>query len=282
METYFQYDDLVEQALAEDIGWGDITTDLLISPSAKGTALIKAKAGGVLSGTDIARLVFFKVDPGLSVRFIINNGDMLSPNDIIARIEGNAANILKAERTALNFLQHLSGIATQTSLFVEKVKDLHVKIVDTRKTTAGMRILEKQAVLHGGGFNHRINLAESILIKNNHLSLLYREKLTIREIMNRARIQKSFLHKLIEIEVKNIQEATEALDAGADIIMLDNMNLDQMSQSVKLIAKRAIVEASGGISLDNVRAIAETGVDIISVGALTHSAKALDINLTLN
>jgi nicotinate-nucleotide pyrophosphorylase (carboxylating) len=280
-ENYF-YTNIIEQALLEDLGWGDLTTDILISPSKEGNALVKAKSKGILAGTDIFKSVFFKIDPQLKIITYFNDGKSISPGDTIAKIQGKAASILKAERVALNFLQHLSGIATQTSQFVEAVKGLPVKIVDTRKTIPGLRYLEKEAVTLGGGYNHRLNLSDSILIKNNHLSLLTGDGLNIAKIISRAKQQKSFLYKQIEIEVTTIQEVVDAVKTEADIIMLDNMNLENMREAVRIINKRALVEASGGISLDNVRTVAETGVDIISVGAITHSAKALDINLNFD
>ena len=279
--NYF-YKDIIDQALLEDLGWGDLTTDILISPSKEGSALVKTKSKGILAGTAIFKSVFFKFDPQLKIITYFDDGKSIAPGDIIAKIQGKAASILKAERVALNFLQHLSGIATQTSQFVEAVKGLPVKIVDTRKTIPGLRYLEKEAVTRGGGYNHRLNLSDSILIKNNHLSLLTSEGLNIAKIISRAKQQKSFLYKQIEIEVTTIQEVVDAVKADADIIMLDNMSLDNMRESVRIINKRALIEASGGISLDNVRTVAETGVDIISVGAITHSAKALDINLTFD
>ncbi len=222
-----------------------------------------------------------KVDPELRVTVLIQDGTALEPGDAIARVEGRIASILKAERTALNFLQHLSGIATETARYVEAIKGLPARIVDTRKTIPGLRMLEKYAVLMGGGKNHRLRLDDGILIKDNHLKMLHRQGLGMKGIVAQAR-HKNTAGLKIEVEVKSTEEAMEAADAGADIIMLDNMSIDDMKKAVKLLKGRCLCEASGGVNLDTVRAIAETGVDIISVGALTHSPRALDINMKLD
>lgn len=276
-----QIGQLIELALQEDLGHGDITTDSLIPDSEHGTASIIAKAEGIIAGTEIARQVFLKVDPQLDVEILIRDGNKVKAGDIIARIQGKVSSILKAERLALNCLQHLSGIATETARYVQAVNGLPVSITDTRKTTPGLRLLEKYAVRTGGGKNHRMHLGDGVLIKDNHLAVLRRKGITIKEIIAQAR-QKTSPGTKIEIEVKTPQEAYEATEAGADIIMLDNMSLEDMRQCVQLIKGRALIEASGGITLDRVRAVAETGVDMISVGALTHSAKALDISLELD
>lgn len=275
-----QTEELIERALAEDLGWGDITTEALVSSDQQGKASIIAKAKGIIAGTEIAKQVFLKVDPELKTDILIKDGTKIKPGDLIVTIEGKVASILKAERTALNFLQHLSGIASETAHYVKAIKGLPVQITDTRKTNPGLRVLEKYAVKAGGGKNHRMHLGDSILIKDNHLSTLSRQGLSIKEILDRAR-QKADPKLKIEIEVKTPQEAVEAAEAGADIIMLDNMSLNDMRQAVQLIKGKALIEASGGITLEKVRAVAETGVDFISVGALTHSVKALDISLEL-
>jgi nicotinate-nucleotide pyrophosphorylase (carboxylating) len=279
--TTEQYDHIIEQALDEDLGKGDITTDALVESPQRGSASIKAKATGVLAGAEIAKQVFLKVDPGLKVLILIKDGDTIKPGDAIARIEGKVSSILKAERTALNFLQHLSGIATETARYVEMVRGLPAKIVDTRKTTPGLRMLEKYAVAVGGGKNHRLHLGDGFLIKDNHLKALRRQGLELKEIISRARTKNPTKLK-IEVEVKNLEETAEAVESKADIIMLDNMSLEDMEKAVKLVQGRCLIEASGGVNLDTVRSIAETGVDIISVGALTHSVKALDINMKLD
>ena len=269
---------LIELAIAEDLGDGDITTKALIPYNQKGKASIIAKAKGIIAGTGVSKKVFLTVDPKLKVHILIHDGDAVKPGDVIAEIRGNYTSILKAERVALNFLQHLSGIATETSNYVEAIKGLPVQILDTRKTIPGLRTLEKYAVKVGGGKNHRMNLSDGILIKDNHLAALRSQRLTIKDIIARAR-QKAPKNIRIEIEVKTPEEASEAADAGADIIMLDNMSLEEIRQAVQLIKGRALIEASGGVTLAKVRAIAETGVDFISVGALTHSPRALDISL---
>lgn len=272
---------LVDESLKEDLSQGDITTEILIPSTDTGQAIVKAKAEGVLAGTRVAFIVLKKVDKLLKVNFSRNDGDVLSYGDVIANIEGRLSSVLKAERLTLNFLQHLSGIATLTSTYVKAVEGLPVKIADTRKTIPGIRILEKQAVIAGGGVNHRMNLGDSILIKNNHITACMKRSMDLTEIISKAKRQTHFPAKTIEIEVTTIEQAIEAVEAGANIIMLDNMSTDNMQKSVKLINKRAIVEASGGINLENVKQIAQTGVDIISIGALTHSAKALDISLNI-
>jgi nicotinate-nucleotide pyrophosphorylase (carboxylating) len=274
-------DDLIRESIKEDLAQGDVTTEVLIPAGDTGKAIIKAKAEGVLAGMDIARIVFSKIDRSLKVDFKRRDGDKVSHGDIIAEIEGNLSSILKAERLSLNFLQHLSGIATLTAAYIQAVEGLPVKISDTRKTSPCLRTLEKQAVISGGGINHRINLGDSILIKNNHITACIKRGLSLKEIIYKAKKQTHFPAKTVEIEVATIEQAAEAVEAGADIIMLDNMAVDKMRVAVKLINKRAVIEASGGINLDNVRAVAQTGVDIISIGALTHSARALDISLNI-
>ncbi|MBM3153765.1 MAG: carboxylating nicotinate-nucleotide diphosphorylase [Chloroflexi bacterium] len=275
-----QTKELIERALAEDLGKGDVTTETLVSSDQRGKAILLAKAKGVVAGTEIARHVFLEVDPELKVETLTADGIPVTPGNVIATIEGRVASILKAERVALNFLQHLSGIASETARYVEAVKGLRVRITDTRKTLPELRRLQKYAVWIGGGKNHRMHLGDGFLIKDNHLMALRHQGLSMKEIISKAR-QKGTNKLIIEIEVKNLQEAAEAAEAGADIIMLDNMSLEDMRQAVKLIGGRALVEASGGITIERVKAVAETGVNLISVGALTHSAKALDISLEL-
>jgi nicotinate-nucleotide pyrophosphorylase (carboxylating) len=273
-------EDLVERALDEDLAGGDITTTPLIPPHTKGRASFMVKAKGILAGIDIARLIFMKVDPFLKFSILIRDGSRVNPGDIIAIVEGNVHGILKGERTALNFLQHLSGIASQTSLYVEAVQGLPVKILDTRKTVPGLRMLEKYAVAMGGGINHRLNLGDMVLIKDNHIAILRRQGFSIADIVRKARNNTPQGIK-IEIETASQHEALEAADAGADVVMLDNMSPEEIRQAVYSIGHKAIVEASGGVNLNSIRAIAETGVDWISVGALTHSASALDISMKL-
>jgi nicotinate-nucleotide pyrophosphorylase (carboxylating) len=276
-----QVKQLINQALAEDLSRQDVTTKALIPENQMGKALTMVKGKGVIAGTDIAKKVFLKVDPKLEVNILISEGAEVKPGDVVAIIEGKTSSILKAERVALNFLQRLSGIASETAHYVQTVKGLPVYITDTRKTTPGLRTLEKYAVRVGGGKNHRMHLADGILIKDNHITVLHRRGLSIKEIVAKAR-QKAPPELKIEVEVKTPEEAIQAAEAGADIIMLDNMNLKDMRRAVQQVKGKALIEASGGITLENVRAVAETGVDRISIGALTHSPKALDISLELD
>ncbi|MCJ7791475.1 MAG: carboxylating nicotinate-nucleotide diphosphorylase [Dehalococcoidia bacterium] len=275
-----QIEEIIDRALAEDLGKGDVTTEALIPGSPRGVGFIVVKKEGILAGIKVAEQVFHRVDPELEVEILLVDGARVKPGSKAAKVSGSIASILKAERVALNFLQRLSGIASETNRYVEAVKGLPVRIMDTRKTTPGLRSLEKYAVRIGGGENHRMNLGDGILIKDNHLAALRRQGLNIKEIIAKAR-QNAPQRLPVEVEVGTVSEALEALEAGADIVMLDNMNLEDMRKAVKSIHGRALIEASGGITLDNVRAVAETGVDFISIGALTHSARALDISLEL-
>ncbi len=238
------------------------------------------KGDGVIAGTELAEGVFHLVDPSLKIEILIKDGTPVKIGDIAMTISGNVRSILQAERVALNFLQRLSGIASTTASYVARVHDLGVDIADTRKTTPGLRLLEKYAVRMGGGKNHRLDLSDAILIKDNHIAAMRTLGMSFKEIVVKAKHDAPPEIKL-EVETQTIQEARDALEAGADIIMLDNMPIEEMTRAVELIAGRAEVEASGGINLTNVRAVAETGVDFISVGALTHSYKALDISLEL-
>jgi nicotinate-nucleotide pyrophosphorylase (carboxylating) len=275
-----QIEEIIDRALVEDLGKGDVTTEALIPADRRGTGFIVAKKEGILAGINVAKQVFHRVDPELTVEVLLEDGAGVKLGSKLASVSGSIASILKAERVALNFLQRLSGIASETNRYVEAVKGLPVRIMDTRKTTPGLRSLEKHAVKAGGGDNHRMSLSEGILIKDNHLAALRSRGLNIKQIVARAR-QNSPQRLPVEVEVATVSEALEAAEAGADIVMLDNMNLEDMRKAVKSIHGRALIEASGGITLANVRAVAETGVDFISIGALTHSARALDISLEL-
>jgi len=275
-----QVEEVVERALAEDLGWGDATTEAIIPPQLRGKASIVAEASGVLAGAEVARMVFHRVDPSLRFELLIPEGSRVQPVDVIAKIEGKVASILQAERVALNFLQRLSGIASETRRYVEAIKGLKGRIMDTRKTTPGLRFLEKYAVRVGGGYNHRLHLGNGVLLKDNHLVALRGQGMSLKEVVAQAK-QKAPPNLKVEVEAETAEEAQEAAEAGADIVMLDNMGLKEMSQAVELVRGRALLEASGGITLDNVRQVAETGVDFISVGALTHSAKALGFSLEL-
>ena len=273
-----QLNTLIDLALEEDIGGGDITSETLIPADLRAKTTLLAKADGVLAGVDLAKLVFIKVDPDLKFKTLLKDGTELHPGNVIGTITGNARSILKAERVALNFLQKLSGIASQTAEYVAIIGDLPVEILDTRKTTPGMRLLEKYAVSMGGGRNHRFNLSDGMLIKDNHLATLRAHGMTLREIVNKAKSGAPEGIK-VEVEVTNLKEVREAVAAAADIIMFDNMSPAQMRRAVKIVPASIYTEASGGITLKNVRAVAETGVNFISIGALTHSSKALDISL---
>jgi nicotinate-nucleotide pyrophosphorylase (carboxylating) len=275
-----QINNLINLALAEDLGYGDITSQTLISPQLEGRASILVKEDGVVAGSEIAKKVFLQVDPSLKVEILIPDGTRVQRGDIIATISGKVISILKAERVALNFLQRLSGIASETAKYIAQTQDLSVEITDTRKTTPGLRLLEKYAVRMGGGKNHRLHLGESILIKDNHITTLRASGMSLKEIVAKAK-QNAPKGITVEVEVGTIQEALSAAEAGADIIMLDNMSPDEMRQVVSLLPSHVKTEASGGITLANIRAVAETGVNRISIGALTHSAKALDISLEL-
>jgi nicotinate-nucleotide pyrophosphorylase (carboxylating) len=273
-----QLNTLIDLALEEDIGGGDVTSESLIPETLQAETTILAKAEGVLAGVDLAKLVFIKVDPDLKFKVLLKDGVKLNRGDIIATVTGNARSILKAERLALNFLQKLSGIATQTNQYVDLIKDLPVDILDTRKTTPGMRLLEKYAVAMGGGRNHRFNLSDGILIKDNHLATLRTHGMTLKEIVAKAKSNAPKGIK-VEVEVTNLKEVEEAVASKADIIMFDNMSPVQMRRAVKKVPAKIYTEASGGITLKSVRTVAETGVNFISIGALTHSSKALDISL---
>jgi len=267
-------------ALKEDIGPRDVTSQILIPPDLKAKGEILVKEEGILAGTEVSRLVFKTADPSLRVKVLRRDGSRVRKGEKVMEITGSAASLLKAERAALNFLQRLSGIATQASCYVRAVEGLPVKIMDTRKTTPGLRRLEKHAVRMGGGVNHRLGLYDGVIIKDNHLRLCWSLGLSLTDIVLRAK-QEAPRKMGVEVEAKNLGEVQEALDAGADIVMLDNMSIEEMKAAVELAAGRVPLEASGGVSLRNVRAIAETGVDMISIGALTHSASSLDINLEI-
>lgn len=265
---------LIEQALIEDMPYGDVTTDNLISDTSITNAYLLAKATGVLAGLKYFKQVFSLVDSEMTFKDFKKDGDTLSEEDIILEITGKTKAILKAERLALNILQRMSGIATLTKEFVAKTKNTKTNIVDTRKTTPNFRLFEKEAVVIGGGINHRGNLSETVLIKDNHIF----ESGGVKNAINIIRTKIPHTMK-IEVEVEDLLMFEEALEARADIIMLDNMSTEMMKTAVKLNNNQAILEASGNMSLQRIEAVAECGVDIISVGALTHSYQALDISL---
>ena len=269
-------DKIIEQALLEDIGTGDITTESIIPSNLKAKGIIKTPEEGVVAGLNIACLVFQKLDSEIIFQEKIKDGTQVVRGKVLAEITGSAQIILKGERVALNFLQRMSGIATITSKFCQQVKDFSVRIVDTRKTTPGLRILEKYAVRMGGGYNHRFGLYDAVLIKDNHIAVAG----GIKSAVNSVRKQISHTVK-IEVEVESLSQLQEALEMKVDIIMLDNMDLNTMKKAVKMVKGKVLIEASGGITLEKVREIAQTGVDLISIGSLTHSVKSLDISMEI-
>ena len=271
---------LIDSAVAEDQTFNDPTTLAVVPSEVRGVGMLRAKADGVLAGVDVALEVFRRVDPNLDARALLSDGSRLYSGSDIAVVSGPAGPILRAERIALNFLQRMSGIATATNRYVEAVGGLNSRIVDTRKTAPGHRYLDKYAVRMGGGQNHRINLADGILIKDNHIQANRFREMGLAQVIGLALERASHTIK-VEVEVETLDQVREAVDAGAHIIMLDNMSVDLMREAMALIDGRAVVEASGGINMDTVRAVAETGVDLISIGALTHSVAALDISLDL-
>ena len=276
----FDIQNLIDAAFAEDLIVGDPTTDVLIPPGLTGQAALVTRDAGVLAGVDVATAVFQRFDPSLSAESLMPDGSSVSPGDSLARVSGSVASMLKAERTAVNFLQHLSGIASETRRYVDAVTGLHAKIVDTRKTTPGLRKLEKYAVRMGGGQNHRQNLADGILIKDNHIQAMALQGLGIGDVVKRANARASHTIK-VEIEVDTIAQLEEVLDAGADLVLLDNMSTEQMRKAVEITGGRAVLEASGGINLKNISTYGKTGVDIISVGSITNSVKGIDMSLEI-
>ena len=271
---------LIDAAVAEDQTFNDPTTQAVVPPEIRGTGMLRAKAVGVLAGVEVAIAVFQRVDPTLEVKAILEDGAPLSPGDDIAVVRGSAAGILRAERIALNFMQRMSGIASDTNRYVRAVAGLNARIVDTRKTVPGHRYLDKYSVRMGGGYNHRLNLADGILIKVNHIQANRFREMGLKDVIQLALASASHTIK-VEVEVETMEQVAEALEAGAHIIMLDNMSVPEMADATLVIGDQAIVEASGGITYDTVRAVAETGVDLISIGGLTHSVDALDISLDL-
>jgi nicotinate-nucleotide pyrophosphorylase (carboxylating) len=271
---------LVTMALEEDGAFRDVTTASLVPPRQRGRGAFIAKGDGVIAGLPLTAAAFAAVDETIEFRPAIEDGAWVESGMTIAHVAGRLAPILSAERVALNFLQRLSGTATATRALVDAVEGLPARILDTRKTTPGLRAIERYAVRLGGGANHRFNLSDGILIKDNHIAAARSRGLSLADVVKASRAASP--HTLrIEIEVTSYEEAEEALAGGADVILLDNMSNEEMARAVRMIGGRALTEASGGMTIDNVRGVAETGVDLISSGALTHSAKALDISLEL-
>lgn len=268
--------EMVERFLSEDVGTGDITTNSIVPPDATSNGYIIARESGVVAGLPLAETVFRMLDPSIEYRAMVREGQKIDRGQVLVEVAGNARAILTGERLALNFLQHLSGIATRTARMVELTAGEKARIVDTRKTSPGLRMIEKYAVRMGGGHNHRFGLYDAVLIKDNHIKVAGGVKAAVEAA------RRNCPHTIkIEVEVEDLAGVKEALEARADIIMLDNMGTSDIREAVNLIAGRALVEASGGVTEDKIRAIAEAGVDLISVGALTHSVKALDISLDL-
>lgn len=267
-------DSLVDGALKEDMPAGDITSENIIPPESISEAIILAKEDGILAGIYVAKRVFEKIDPSISFRIHRKDGEEIKRGDKLAFLKGPSISLLKGERTALNFLQRLSGIATETSKFASVLKNTKTKVLDTRKTTPGLRKLEKYAVKTGGGENHRLNLSEMVMIKDNHLKIIGSISEAIR--LAKKRIKSGIR---IEVEATSLEEVKEAVKCGADIIMLDNMPLSEMKDAVDWISGRVPVEVSGNVTLSKAKKIARIGVDFISVGALTHSYKSLDISM---
>lgn len=278
MKQPLSVDAIIEYALIEDIGGGDYTSQSTIPLNNVGRAQLLVKQSGILSGMEVARKVFEKVDSTITISEFLKDGDNINPGDVAFMVQGPSRSILTAERLVLNFMQRMCGIATTTALYVNKVKGLNAKILDTRKTTPLMRGLEKQAVLHGGGHNHRFGLYDMILIKDNHVDFSGGIENVISAVGKY--LAENNLDLKIEIEVRNFNELRQVLNTGkVHRVMLDNFSVHSLAQAVKMIAGQFETEASGGINLETVRSVAETGVDYISVGALTHQIKSLDLSL---
>lgn len=272
----FQIDDIIKAALLEDINYVDVTTDYLVDEDAVSTAKYVAKDEGILCGIDVAMRVFQLLDENVKTEILIHDGEKVQKGDIIAKITGSTRALLKGERTALNLVQHMSGIATATNKCVELVKGTKASIADTRKTLPGLRVIQKYAVTVGGGRNHRYNLSDCAMLKDTHLDAYGSMTGAVKALREKMG------HTVkIEVEVSNLEQLNEALELGVEIIMLDNMSNADMAEAVKITNGRALLEASGNVTAETIRDIAETGVDIISLGALTHSVKAFDISMKI-
>lgn len=270
----FYIDDIIKTALSEDINYIDSTTDLLIPENDVSSAYFVAKDEGVIAGLEVALRVFRLLDDTIQIETLLKDGDKVKKGDIIARFKGNTAAMLKSERTSLNLIQHMSGIATYTNKCVQLVKGTNASITDTRKTLPGLRPLQKYSVVAGGGKNHRYNLSDAAMLKDNHIDAYGGITPAVTALREKAG------HMLkVEVEARTLNDVQEALDCKVDVIMLDNMSCDEMKKAVELVNGRAKLEASGNVTLENIRQVAETGVDIISLGALTHSVKAFDISM---
>lgn len=272
-------DDIIRRALAEDAPWGDVTSETFLPETAQATAALVAREPGVASGIEVFARVFELAGP-VRVELIATDGDPFEAGHVLARVTGPARIVLRAERVALNLIQRMSGIATLTAQYVAEVVGTAARITDTRKTTPGLRILERQAVRDGGGHSHRYSLSDAVMAKDNHLAVLAAAGVPVSEAIRAARARLGHTVHL-EVEVDRLDQVEEVVAAGVDTIMLDNFSFDELRAGVALVAGRALVEASGGVNLGTVAGIAATGVDVISVGALTHSARALDLGLDL-
>ena len=271
---------IVQRALDEDIAWGDVTTDNSVPADQRSRAVLLVKQDGVLCGVHVFAETLALVDPAVTVDIALPDGAGIVRGSVAALVEGPTRALLTAERTALNFVQRLSGIATMTAAFADRLRGLSTRLVDTRKTTPGLRVLEKYAVRVGGGHNHRFNLADAVLLKDNHLAALKSRGLDLADAIRTIKQRVPHTMK-VEVEVTSVDQIDAALAGGADIILLDNMSNDAMRDAVRRIGGRALTECSGNVTLETIRERAETGVDLISSGALTHSAKALDISLEI-
>lgn len=272
----FYVDDVIKRALAEDINYMDVSTVYVIPEDMTATAYFLAKADGILCGMEVANRVFELLDPGFQTSVYFHDGDTIQKGDIISRFSGKASALLQGERTALNLLQHMSGVATATAKIARQLEGTNADVAETRKTLPGLRALQKYAVTCGGGRNHRFNLSDAVMLKDNHIDAGGGISATV------SRLRKKIGHTLkIEVETRNLAEVREALSADVDIIMLDNMDCEQMTEAVKLIDGRALTEASGNITEETAARIAACGVDILSVGALTHSVHAFDISMKI-
>jgi nicotinate-nucleotide pyrophosphorylase (carboxylating) len=269
-------DKIIDNALAEDLGPGDLTTEALIDPSIKGKARLVSREEMVLAGIEVFGRVFSRLDPDIELVWNFQDGDVVAAGRDIGVVEGFLRGILSAERTALNFLQHLSGIATLTKRYVDKADPSRVRIVDTRKTTPGLRILEKYAVRAGGAYNHRLGLFDGVLIKDNHIAAAGSISKAVEQI--RANVPHTVK---IEVEVDDLKGLEEAMRVRADAVLLDNMSINEIKEAVSIAEGRVLLEASGGITLETIGEVAQTGVNLISVGALTHSARSVDISLEI-
>ncbi|MCR2812108.1 carboxylating nicotinate-nucleotide diphosphorylase [Microbacterium sp. zg.Y1090] len=281
MLTRTVIDRAVQAALDEDAPWGDLTAENLIVPTAPARATLVAREDGLFSGGEVFAAAFRLTDPRCDVTLLVDDGEMFRTGDALAVVSGPARAVLTAERVGLNFAQRMSGVATLTALYVAEVAHTGARIADTRKTTPGLRAFERHAVRNGGGHNHRFSLSDAVMVKDNHLAVLRQKGVSVTAALQGAIAQLPHTTH-VEVEVDSIDQIEAVLAADVDTVMLDNFTLDMLRAGVEIIAGRAIVEASGGVTLDSVRAIAETGVDVISVGALTHSARALDLGLDID